>query len=82
MLGHPSLPESLIKHSMSVLAQLSSDERDLVRIVVEVINELRDPDMESFPSTETLASVSGIVAYLNAADCMYRNSRQLMLIQL
>ena len=47
MLGHPELPEPLIKLAVAVLSAMSPNERDLIRIVVEVINELRDPYNES-----------------------------------
>ncbi|KAI5122625.1 hypothetical protein M0805_008714 [Coniferiporia weirii] len=44
MLAHPELSESLIKPCVGVLSVMSPNERDLIRVVVEVINELRDPD--------------------------------------
>lgn len=42
MLAHPELPEALIKPTVSVLSAMSSNERDLIRIIVEIVNELRD----------------------------------------
>ena len=42
MLAHHELPEALIKPAVSVLSAMSSNERDLIRIIVEVVNELRD----------------------------------------
>ena len=46
MLAHPELPESLIEPGIGVLSVMSPNERDLVRVVVEIINELRDPGFE------------------------------------
>lgn len=42
MIAHAPLPDSLIQPCIAVLDILSSSERDLIRLVVEVINELRD----------------------------------------
>ena len=46
MRAHPELPESLIEPVNCVLSVMSPNERDLVRVVVEIINELRDPGFE------------------------------------
>ncbi|KAL5480828.1 YCG1_1 [Sanghuangporus weigelae] len=46
MLAHPGLPEGLIDPCVGVLQVMSPNERDLIRIIVEVISELRDPVME------------------------------------
>ncbi|KAL5523223.1 YCG1_2 [Sanghuangporus sanghuang] len=46
MLAHPVLPEGLIDPCVGVLQVMSPNERDLIRIIVEVISELRDPVME------------------------------------
>ena len=43
MLSHDCLPSSLVTGCLDVLLKLSSGERDLIRVVVEVIHELRDP---------------------------------------
>ncbi|KAH8108765.1 nuclear condensing complex subunit [Phellopilus nigrolimitatus] len=42
MLAHPELPESLITSCIGVLSVMSPNERDLIRLVVEIISELRD----------------------------------------
>ena len=42
MLSLSTLPESLIPRALDVLRVLSTSERDLIRLVVEIINELRD----------------------------------------
>ena len=43
MISHDVLPESLVARCLDVLRILSSSERDLIRVVVEVVHELRDP---------------------------------------
>lgn len=47
MLAHAELPEQLIKPAVAVLSAMSPNERDLIRVVVEVINELRDSNSDS-----------------------------------
>lgn len=42
MLSKDTLPESLVTRCLDVLRELATNERDLIRIVVEVILELRD----------------------------------------
>ncbi|TDL22782.1 hypothetical protein BD410DRAFT_722164 [Rickenella mellea] len=44
MIAHAALPDSLIKPCLGVLEVLSANERDLIRLVVEVVNELRDTE--------------------------------------
>ena len=46
MLGHPELPEALIDPCVGVLQIMSPNERDLIRIIVEVVSELRDSGAE------------------------------------
>lgn len=36
------LPEGLVARCLDVLRKLSMNERDLIRVVVEVVHELRD----------------------------------------
>ncbi|KAI0941839.1 hypothetical protein AcV7_002413 [Taiwanofungus camphoratus] len=43
MISQDVLPESLVARCLDVLRILSPDERDLIRVVVEVVHELRDP---------------------------------------
>lgn len=43
MISQSSLPDSLVSVCLDVLRTLSSSERDLIRVVVEVVHELRDP---------------------------------------
>ncbi|EMD32178.1 hypothetical protein CERSUDRAFT_143953 [Gelatoporia subvermispora B] len=42
MLAHEFLPESLIDPCMDVLAETAPDERELIRVVVEIVCTLRD----------------------------------------
>ncbi|OAX38286.1 hypothetical protein K503DRAFT_718426 [Rhizopogon vinicolor AM-OR11-026] len=42
MISQEALPESLVSRCLDVLRMLSPNERDLIRVVVEVVHELRD----------------------------------------
>lgn len=42
MLGKYNLPEMLVAPCLDVMRTLSSSERDLIRIVVETVHELRN----------------------------------------
>ena len=42
MLGKHNLPETLLAPCLDVMRTLSSSERDLIRIVVEIVHELRN----------------------------------------
>lgn len=44
MISQEALPESLVARCLDVLRMLSPSERDLIRVVVEVVHELRDRD--------------------------------------
>ncbi len=43
MLSQETLPERLLMKCLDVLRELSASERDLIRVVVEIIQELREP---------------------------------------
>jgi condensin complex subunit 3 len=43
MTAKESLPEGLIGLCLDVLRKLATNEKDLIRIVVEIISDLRDP---------------------------------------
>lgn len=66
MIAHPELPESLIGRSVEVLHTMSPNERDLIRLVVEVISELRDKVMDEDAvvswSSPLLTSKSDIIS--------------------
>ena len=42
MISQDTLPENLVAKCLDVLRTLSADERDLIRVVVEVVHDLRD----------------------------------------
>jgi condensin complex subunit 3 len=44
MLAHNQLPETLIDRCLDVLTIISPSERELIRVVVEIVLELRDED--------------------------------------
>lgn len=46
MIGQEGLPEGLVARCLDVLRVLSPSERDLIRVVVEVVHELRDEGEE------------------------------------
>ena len=46
MLAQDVLPEPLLQYALDVLRVLTPDEKDLIRVVVEVVHELRDPGDE------------------------------------
>jgi len=41
MISHPSLPEALIPFCMNILTRISDSERDLIRVIVDVVTEIR-----------------------------------------
>jgi condensin complex subunit 3 len=43
MISQESLPPSLTSKCLDVLSKLTPNEKELIRIVVEVVHELRDP---------------------------------------
>lgn len=47
MLSQDVLPEGLLSGGLDVLRKLSPNERDLIRVVVEVVHELRDTEEEA-----------------------------------
>ena len=47
MMAHPHLPDRLPDKCVAVLEKISPNEQDLIRVIVEVISELRDPEGES-----------------------------------
>ncbi|KAH9887359.1 nuclear condensing complex subunit, partial [Cubamyces lactineus] len=60
MLAQDVLPEALLARCLDVLRVLSPSERDLIRVVVEVVHELRDPsDPEA--EAEAEAAIKGDV---------------------
>ncbi|KAF6764231.1 nuclear condensing complex subunit [Ephemerocybe angulata] len=60
MLAHPQLPPSLIERCVDVLKEIMPSERDLIRVVVEIIVELRE--------NEELEDVDNILGDLDDQD--------------
>ncbi|KAH8101082.1 nuclear condensing complex subunit [Cristinia sonorae] len=46
MISRHALPENVIMRCLDVLRKLSASERDLIRVVVEVVHELRDSGLD------------------------------------
>ncbi len=46
MTSQDTLPERLLPQCLDILRKLSSGERDLIRVVVEIIHDLRDVDKD------------------------------------
>ncbi|KAJ7512962.1 nuclear condensing complex subunit [Mycena galericulata] len=46
MLAHPQLPPSLIERCLDVLKEIMPTERELIRVVVEIVMDLREPEEE------------------------------------
>jgi condensin complex subunit 3 len=58
MLGHPQLPPGLIEHCMNVLKKIMPSERDLIRVIVEIIVELREGEDDAENADDPQALVS------------------------
>ncbi|KAG8963687.1 hypothetical protein FRC00_005396 [Tulasnella sp. 408] len=56
MIGQESLPEGLVARCLDVLRKLSPSERDLIRLVVEVVQELRDLARQDEPEPEPVVN--------------------------
>lgn len=61
MISQDALPESLLARCLDMLRALSPNERDLIRMIVEVVHELRDPDQEE----ESVSSRCVISLFVN-----------------
>ncbi|KLT44848.1 hypothetical protein CC85DRAFT_295396 [Cutaneotrichosporon oleaginosum] len=59
MIAMPDLPEALIPRCLDVLQKISTSERDLIRLIVDVVTELRegDGDVEDPESTGRSSAV-------------------------
>lgn len=57
MISQPNLPEPLIPRCMDVLSKISTSERDLIRLIVDVVTELRegDGDVEMSEASRSVA---------------------------
>lgn len=63
MLSQANLPEALIPRCLDVLSKIANGERDLIRVVVDVVTELRegegDEDADLVSSSPRLADDLG-----------------------
>ncbi|KAJ7167346.1 nuclear condensing complex subunit [Mycena crocata] len=53
MLAHPQLPPGLIERCLDVLKEIMPTERELIRVVVEIVMDLREPEEEDLEVNET-----------------------------
>jgi hypothetical protein len=58
MISQESLPELLVARCLDVLRKLSVSERDLIRVVVEVVQEMRDLDKDEEEAVRTSSTLS------------------------
>lgn len=58
MISQNILPEGLVARCLDVLRKLSMNERDLIRVVVEVVHELRDNSDEDDMAVSSASSCS------------------------
>jgi len=56
MLGHPQLPPALIERCLDVLKEIMPSERDLIRVIVEIIVELREGDDDAENADDPVSS--------------------------
>ena len=65
MLAHELLPETLTEPCMDVLKQSSPNERELIRVIVEMIAELRDGEelLDAVSLTEKGAVAADAILY-------------------
>lgn len=54
MLSHPELPPGLIERCVDVLKEIMPSERDLIRVIVEIVVELRDGEEEDTNTPEVI----------------------------
>jgi condensin complex subunit 3 len=47
MLAHPQLPPGLIERCLDVLKEIMPSERDLIRVIVEIVVELREGEEDA-----------------------------------
>jgi hypothetical protein len=67
MISQPALPESLVPKCLDILRALTPNEKELIRIVVEVIHELRDGQDEEEPVPAVHLAIC-----IHGADCRRR----------
>jgi hypothetical protein len=73
MLGHPQLPPGLIEHCMNVLKKIMPSERDLIRVIVEIIVELREGEDDAENADDPQALVGFLLHSLSATKKRNKN---------
>ena len=63
MVAHPELPPGLISPCLDVLKAITNTERDLIRLVVEIIIDLREQEQGGAEDRSVLASFLSIYAF-------------------
>ena len=58
MLTQEELPERLIRPCLNVMKEILPDEREFIRVVVEVVHEMRDTEDTSEGVTSTVCRLS------------------------
>ena len=67
MISRDVLPEHLVGRCLDVLRKLSANERDLIRVVVEVVHDLRDSSDPDEPAPVSI-SLSSVILFFNLAN--------------
>jgi len=62
MLAHPQLPPGLIERCLDVLKEIMPSERDLIRVIVEIVVELREGEEDAENADEPPVRIIFIVS--------------------
>ena len=68
MISQEALPENLVTRCLDILRKLSPNERDLIRVIVEVVHELRDP---SDPDEDVLVRIPRHLSGMSTSDAQF-----------
>jgi hypothetical protein len=68
MISQANLPESLIPACLDVLSRISDGERDLIRVIVDVVTELRDNYDDEDMDVDPRVSCCGVLSRSHAVD--------------
>ena len=72
MLAHPELPPGLIERCLDVLKEIMPSERDLIRVVVEIIVELREPEEPDVEDPPVRHASTLLMNPFDIEACMHR----------
>ena len=76
MLAHPQLPPSLIERCLDVLKEIMPSERDLIRVIVEIVVELREGEEDAENADEPLVRIIYIASSLRSLKSLVIDRRQ------